>query len=158
LFLHADTLVPETIVGQINEALRASMFVGGNCHVRFDGESRAAQFLTWLYPQLRRLGLIYGDSGIFVRRDVYEQAGGFRDYPIFEDLDLIRRLKRRGRMVTIKAEVVTSSRRFENRSFAWTFARWMWMQILFWAGVSPHTLGRMYTPLRRREAKPSRDA
>ncbi|HLL73109.1 MAG TPA: TIGR04283 family arsenosugar biosynthesis glycosyltransferase [Pyrinomonadaceae bacterium] len=150
-FLHADTIPPPDATGQILDALRRdSKIVGGNFEISFDGTRLAARFLTWLYPQLRKLGLYYGDSAIFVRASVYRAVGGFRPFPIFEDLDLVRRLKGRGALVHIGARVVTSSRRFEGRSFAYTFARWSFLQMLYWLGVSPHTLGRLYAPVRRR--------
>lgn len=149
-FLHADTLPPPRAPQLILDALRCDAnIVGGNFTVSFDGLRRAARFLTWLYPQLRKLGLCYGDSAIFVRASVYRQVGGFRPFPIFEDLDLVRRLKRRGALIHLGARVVTSSRRFEGRSFAFTFARWSFLQLLYWLGVSPHTLSRLYAPVRR---------
>jgi rSAM/selenodomain-associated transferase 2 len=143
-FLHADTMPPMDAAERISEALRDAGAVGGNFRVRFDGERVAARFLTWLYPQLRMLGLCYGDSAIFVRRDAYGQIGGFKPFPIFEDLDLVRQLRRIGRMAHVPATVITSSRRFEGRSFALTFARWSMLQVLYWIGVHPRRLGRMY--------------
>jgi rSAM/selenodomain-associated transferase 2 len=147
-FLHADTLPSADCAARMAEALGDPSVVGGNFHVIFDGGGRPARFLTWLYPRLRRLGLCYGDSGIFVRREAYTRLGGFRDFPIFEDLDLVRRLRKTGRVAHLSAVVKTSSRRFEGRSFALTFARWSVLQALYWLGVSPHTLGRMYAPIR----------
>jgi rSAM/selenodomain-associated transferase 2 len=147
-FLHADTHAPSDAAVCIARALEDPRAVGGNFRIRFDGVSGAARFLTWLYPRLRLLGLAYGDSGIFVRRAAYERAGGFRAFPIFEDLDLLRALWRQGRFVQAEGYVVTSSRRFEGRSFALTFARWSLLQGLYWLGVSPHTLARLYAPVR----------
>ncbi|HWS99769.1 MAG TPA: TIGR04283 family arsenosugar biosynthesis glycosyltransferase [Pyrinomonadaceae bacterium] len=149
-FLHADTLAPPDGAERITEALKDdSEAVGGNFTIRFDGERRAARFLTWLYPQLRRIGLCYGDSAIFVRASRYREVGGFNPFPLFEDVDLVRRLRRKGRLVHLPAAVVTSSRRFEGRSFALTFARWAFLQALYWAGVNPRTLNRLYAPIRR---------
>ena len=147
-FLHADTHAPADAAECIARALRDPRAVGGNFRIRFDGASGAARFLTWLYPRLRLLGLAYGDSGFFVRRAAYERAGGFRAFPIFEDLDLLRALWRQGRFVQADGCVVTSSRRFEGRSFALTFVRWSLLQGLYWLGVSPHTLTRLYAPVR----------
>ena len=148
-FLHADTTPPADAVELIAEALRDADVAGGNFEIRFDGTRRAARFLTWLYPQLRRLGLCYGDSAIFVRRAAYERIGGFQSYPLFEDVDLVRRLKRSGgKFVHLPCAVVTSSRRFEGRSFALTFARWMILQGLYWIGIHPRTLCRLYAPIR----------
>ncbi len=147
-FLHADTLPPVDAVEHIIAALDDEKIIGGNCVISFDGKGRAARFMTWLYPQLRRIYLCYGDSAIFVRRDVYERVGGFQAFPIFEDLDFVRRVREVGDMIYLPVTVVTSSRRFEGRSFPLTFARWAFLQILFWLGVSPHRLGRWYHPVR----------
>ena len=150
LFLHADTIAPPSLFEQIDEALtRGATIIGGSCAIRFDGESRPARFMTWLYPNLAKLGLCYGDSGIFVRANVYDEIGGFKQYPLFEDLDLVQRLKKKGRMIRVPVEIVTSSRRFEGCSFALTFARWSILQILYSFGVSPHTLNEFYAPSRR---------
>ncbi len=147
-FLHADTVAPADAAACIERALRDARVVGGNFRIRFEGGGGAAKFLTWLYPRLRLLGLAYGDSGFFVRRAAYERAGGFKPFPIFEDLDLLRALRRQGRFVQAESCVVTSSRRFEGRSFALTFARWSLMQLFYWLGVSPHTLARFYGHVR----------
>jgi rSAM/selenodomain-associated transferase 2 len=148
-FLHADTIVPADSIDLIFEALHDKQVVAGNFEVRFEGPGGVARFMTWLYPQLRRLGLCYGDSAIFVRREAYEQIGGFQPFPIFEDLDLMKRLRRRGRVVHLPLVVVTSSRRFGGRTFPLTFARWVGLQVLYWLGVDPSTLGRLYAPVRQ---------
>jgi hypothetical protein len=57
--------------------MRYKEIVGGNFHVIFDGDKRWSRFLTWLYPQLRSIGLTYGDSAMFVRRETYEKIKGF---------------------------------------------------------------------------------
>ncbi len=145
-FLHADTVPCGDAVAQILAALEDPRVVAGNFSLRFDGTSFGARFLNRLYPRLAWIGLRYGDSGVFVRRDVYEQAGGFAAYPIFEDLDLLRRVGRLGRFATLPGPLVTSSRRFEHRNFAWIFGRWCLMQVLYWLGVSPCRMGRFYGP------------
>lgn len=147
-FVHADTLIDGDASAQMINALTDPSVVGGNFTIVFDGTSRPARFMSWLYPKLGRLGLAYGDSGIFVRRDVYEKIGGFRPLPLFEDLDLLSRLRREGKFKTLKAKVITSSRRFEGRSFPMMFARWSSLQVLFWCGVHPERLVRFYQPVR----------
>ena len=152
-FLHADTNPSPDAVERIIETLHDPEVVAGNFAVHFDGELRAARFLTWLYPQLRKLGLCYGDSAIFVRDEAYRRVGGFKPFPIFEDLDLVRRLRKRGGMAHLPATVITSSRRFEGRSFAFTFARWASLQVLYWLGVHPRRLGRLYAPIRHQNGE-----
>jgi rSAM/selenodomain-associated transferase 2 len=147
-FLHADTIVPADAVERIVQALDDPKVIAGNFRVRFDGPGRAPRFMTWLYRQLRRIGLCYGDSAIFVRSEAYRRAGGFKPVPIFEDVDVLRELRKVGGIVHVPATVVTSSRRFEGRSFGLTFTRWTVMQALYWLGVQPRTLGRFYAPIR----------
>ena len=121
---------------------------GGNFEIVFDGESKWAKFLTRLYPKLRSIGLIYGDSAIFAKREIYEKIGGFRDLPLFEDVDLFRRLSRKGDFVTVNIPIRTSSRRFENNSFLWTFTKWSLFQGLYWIGVPPRILVKGYKAIR----------
>lgn len=147
-FLHADTVVPLDGVDLIVKALVDEHAIAGNFSVRFDGPGAAARFMTRLYPQLRRLGLCYGDSAIFVRRQAYEQSGGFSPLPIFEDLDLLRRLRRLGAFVHVPSSVVTSGRRFEDGRFVSTFIRWIGLQLMYWLGFHPRRLGQLYTPVR----------
>jgi rSAM/selenodomain-associated transferase 2 len=154
LFLHADTILPPEAVDLILDALaRDPLIVGGNFSIRFDGDSRPARLMTWLYPKLEKIGLCYGDSGIFVRASIYSEVGGFKSFPIFEDVDFVRRMRKLGRMIHLPVTVVTSSRRFEGRRFAATFARWSILQALFWIGIPPRLLGQLYEPIRKWQAQ-----
>jgi rSAM/selenodomain-associated transferase 2 len=147
-FLHADTIPPPHATSEIQRALENQSVAGGNFRLTFDGGTRAARQLTAVYPHLRRLGLSYGDAGIFVRRSVYMSVGGFKPYTLFEDLDLISRLKRAGRFVHLDCAITTSSRRFENRNFALMWIHWTALQTLYWAGVSPNRLAQWYRHVR----------
>src|SRR5262249_28637111 len=100
-FVHADAHPPADAPGQIEQAIERSGVSGGCFAVGFDSPCRQARLLTWLYARLRRLGLCYGDATLFVRRSDYECAGGFRSFPLFEDVELVRRLRRRGRFVCL---------------------------------------------------------
>jgi rSAM/selenodomain-associated transferase 2/rSAM/selenodomain-associated transferase 1 len=143
-FIHADTIPPPAALHEMATVLEDESVVGGNFGLLFDGSSRAARRLTAIYPFLRLLGLCYGDSGIFLRKNVYEQIGGFRPLTLFEDLDLLRRLRRAGRFVHLPCSLRTSSRRFEQRNFALMWLHWTSLQLLYWCGVSPNLLARWY--------------
>lgn len=147
LFLHADTRLPENALALVTGALADEKVCGGNFSLIFGGATREARMLTRMYPFLRLGGMLYGDSAIFARRGVFDRLGGYREYPIFEDCDLYRRMRRLGRFVRLNACATTSSRRFE-RKFIRTFALWSLMQVLYWLGVNPNLLDRLYKPLR----------
>jgi rSAM/selenodomain-associated transferase 2 len=147
LFLHADTRLPEDTPALVADALTDDRVCGGNFNLIFGGDTREAWLMTRIYPFLRLGGMIYGDSAIFVRRGVFDRLGGYREYPIFEDCDLYRRMRRVGRFVRLNTCATTSSRRFEGR-FIRTFALWSSMQALYWLGVNPNLLAQLYKPLR----------
>lgn len=147
-FLHADTLPPVEGVLLIQEALKRPEVAGGNFRLQFDGKRLAGRILGALHPLTDPVKLCYGDSGIFVRRSAYEACGGFSDYPLFEDLDLVHRLLRTGRFVHLPGKVTTSARRFEQGSIVLTFCQWTVLLTLYLLGVSPHRLSRLYAPIR----------
>lgn len=155
-FLHADTRPVQGSGRQIKSFMRFDEVSGGNFEIIFAGENRWAKFMTKLYPTLRNMGLIYGDSGIFARRAVYEKIGGFKPLPLFEDLDLVKRLQKKGRFIHLDLPVTTSSRRFENRSFLLTFAKWSLFQGLYWIGFPPTTLAKFYYPIREQKVEEKR--
>jgi len=147
-FVHADARPDAGAGAHIRAALRRRGAIGGHFRVCFDGPTRAARILTGLNPALNRFGLCYGDAALFVCRGAYEEVGGFRPFPLFEDLDLVGRLRRRGRFVCVPGTVAVSSRRFAGRSFALVFAGWAALQGLYWLGVPPPLLARVYRPIR----------
>ena len=81
---------------------------------------------------------------VFIFGSVYQTIGGCRPYPLFEDLDLIRRMKTQGRFVHLPARLFASARRFAGPQYARIWALWITLQILYWAGVSPYRLSRWY--------------
>ncbi len=148
LFLHADTRLPEGAAGLIRQAV-AEGAPGGGFLLRFEparGALRLGHRMTTLRTRLT--GCPLGDQAQFVRRDVFEALGGFREWPILEDLDFMRRLKRRGRIAIIDRPVTTSARRFLRRGVWRTSATNYLIWALYFAGVSPKRLARLYQDIR----------
>jgi len=143
-FLPADTRPVQGCGRQIKQFMRYDEVVGGSFDVVFDGKSRWSRFSTRLYAQLRTTGLVYGESAIFARRSTYEKIKGFRDLPFLEDVDLYKRLSRKGRFVHVNLPVTTSPRRFEKRGFFLTFAGWSFFQGIYWIGFPPRLLPKFY--------------
>ncbi|MGZ9089568.1 MAG: glycosyltransferase, partial [Rhodoplanes sp.] len=92
LFLHADSVFPRGGLKRIEETLAARPeIIGGNFRLLFDGATPFSRWLIGFYAGIRRIGLYYGDSGIFVRRSAYEAIGGVRPIALMEDFDFVRR-------------------------------------------------------------------
>jgi hypothetical protein len=147
-FVHADTRPKQGSGTQILKYMKYKEVVGGNFDIIFAGKTKAARFLTWLYPHLSAIGLVYGDSAFYIRKSAYEMVGGFQDYPLFEDVAIYRKLLKKGTWKHINMPVETSSRRFENHVFLWVFAKWSIRQGLYWFGVPPRWLGKSYRAVR----------
>lgn len=141
-FIHADTRPIQGSGKQIKFYARYDEIVGGNFATTFEGANRWAKFLTWFYSQFHAATLLYGDSAIFVRRDVFEKLKGFRRLNIFEDVDFYRRLEKQGRCVYVDLPVSVMAERFENRSFFGTFLKWTILQFFYWLGVPPRYLAK----------------
>lgn len=156
VFVHADTGVPRGFGAAIRQALADPNVAGGNFRVRYVPPSASARIFTTLGElRQRALGLFYGDSCIFTRRDIYLGTSGLADHPLFEDYALARALARQGRLVLIETPVVTSSsRRFAGRALS-TLALWAVLQAGYSLGVPPGTLAAWYRSAPR--GRPHRD-
>ena len=141
LFLHADTWIGPNALGEIEAALKCPAVAGGGFARRFRSPSRILRFTCMIAEWRSRLfGWFYGDQGIFVRRAIFEQLGGFQDLPLFEDVDFSRRLTRQGRMVTLRSKVVSSARRFADRGVLTAVVSDGWLTIRYLAGADPRRL------------------
>lgn len=127
--------------------------IGGNFRLLFDGDDAFSRWLDGFYAWIRRRGLYYGGSGIFVRRRVCDVLGGVRPVNLMEDYDFTRRLEAFGRTVCIDTPpLVSSSRRFRGRHLVAIVAGWLLIHGLYHLGVPPAQLARLYNSARRRRA------
>lgn len=88
--------------------------------------------------------LPYGDQGLFMRKDTFEQAGGFPDLPIMEDYAFVRTLRRFGTVFTVPQAAITSGRRWQQHGvFKVTLVNQL-MIVGYHLGIPPHKLARLY--------------
>lgn len=150
LFVHADTHLPPDAAGQIVRALGDSRVIGGNFYVEFMPKTGPARFFAWCYNIRSHLRIFYGDSSIFVRREVFERMGGYRAARIMEDIEFVRRLRREGKLAIIRrARVRSSSRRFMTvGSSLRMLVVWSLLHVLMAVGVRQETLEKLYPEVR----------
>lgn len=149
LFLHADTLLPVDAKLMIEVAFANPAVVGGRFDVRFDSPSRWGTMISTLMNWRSRLsGIATGDQAMFLRRHVFEQIGGFADIPLMEDIEFSRRLKSMGPTATLRRQVTTSFRRWEQQGPVRTIVLMWALRFMYWAGASPFRLSRWYRMVR----------
>ncbi len=148
LFLHADTTLPADAPRLVRDAVEGGA-VGGGFTVRFDSARPVLRLAARLInARTRLLRLPLGDQAQFASRAAFARAGGFRPWPILEDLDFIRRLRRQGRIAVLSPPVTTAARRFTQRGVARTVATNWLIWGLFLCGMSPPRLARLYGHVR----------
>lgn len=145
LFLHADTLLPSGYDAHIFEALMDPRAIGGAFRFKTDLNSplmKTLEFLTNIRSKCFKLP--YGDQGIFMRKSVFNLVGGFPEVEIAEDLFLVRKLSRRGRIQIAPAEAITSARRWRRLGLLRTTLINQIIVAGCYLGISPRVLAYLY--------------
>jgi rSAM/selenodomain-associated transferase 2 len=141
LFLHADTWLPPDALVKITLAIDRRGALGGGFARRYRSRSLVLAMTSRLAGVRNRLwGWHLGDQAIFVRRDIFDRLGGYRDIPIFEDLDFSRRLRALGKTMTLTPPVYSSARRFAEKGPLRTTWDDLRLTRRYLSGVDPNEL------------------
>jgi rSAM/selenodomain-associated transferase 2 len=143
LFLHADTRLPHDALAAIARALREPCTESGTFRLRFSAEAPLLRF----YSACTRVlppAACFGDRGLFVRRAAFEAVGGFPEVPLFEDVEMVRRLHRRGGFRFLQQSVTTSARRFERHGLVRQQLRNVYLWLRYLGGADPERLAHLY--------------
>ncbi len=146
LFLHGDTVLEKGWVEQVSHFIgtpdnrsRAAAF-----RLVLDDGARAARRLERIVAwRCRVFGLPYGDQGLLISRELYDRLGGFRPIPLFEDVDMVRRIGR-DRLVMLGSAAITSAERYRRNGFVLRPLRNILLLAAYFTGVPPRFLYRMY--------------
>ena len=148
LFLHADSQLPADWLRAFRTL--GDGVVGGWFRFALDDHSWQARVLERLVSwRVRLFRLPYGDQGLFLRRRQFQRMGGYRELPLFEDVEFVRRLARLDEVVELPLVLRTSSRRWRRDGWIRRSARNVTLVMLYFAGVSPAWLERRYRSGRR---------
>lgn len=146
VFLHADASLPPDAGKRLKAVFECPDVAGGCFCVHFQQHrprllGLVAAGINW---RTRITRSATGDQAIFVRRRVFRKLGGFREWPLFEDVDFATRMKRAGRFAVIRSRVTVSARRHIKYGVIRTVTLIYLLRLGFWAGISPIALARWY--------------
>jgi rSAM/selenodomain-associated transferase 2 len=149
-FLHADAEPPADALRAIQAALRSGA-ESGCFRFAFQGPAAWYKRLLELLVALRVRcgGMVYGDQGLFVRRDVYLECDGFAPQPLFEETRLVRRLRARGTFVVLPQALGVATRRWERDGWWRRTLHNRWLALRFMFGARPNALAASYRRLLR---------
>jgi len=150
LFLHADCLISQPAVDALHAALADPQLAGGAFYLRFaESRPRSLRFVAWgINLRARLRGSATGDQGIFVRKSVFDSIGGAPDWPLFEDVELVRRIRRAGKFTVLKTPVTVSGRRYIEHGVFHTALLIYFLRFAYWLGVPPHRLKNWFRDAR----------
>ena len=145
VFLHCDTRLPDNFPDLVRTVLNHPGTAAGAFRLRIDAVGSAYRLIEWgANVRTRFLGLPYGDQTLFVKKNTFDEAGGFPDQSLLEDLELVRRLKRSGKIEIAPAHVTTSARRWQRLGALRTT---MINQVIlagYLCGINPEKLANLY--------------
>jgi rSAM/selenodomain-associated transferase 2 len=149
IFLHADTMLPDGAFDAIERTFADPKIVAGAFRICFNCDLwpyRLVAFTTNLRSQVRTL--FTGDQAYFIRAASFRAAGGYPDQPLMEDLEIITRLRRIGKVVLLPQYVTTSARRHEKIGLFRSVLFMWYLHTLYRFGASSAQLQRMYIDIR----------
>ena len=146
LFLHADTMLPKGALDHIASVMRGNRYVGGAFDLEIASENPLLRLIEKAASIRSRITRIpYGDQAIFIRKAFFQDLGGFREIPIMEDVEIMRRIKKTKRPIYItRQRVLTSPRRWEKEGILYATLRNWSLMILYLVGMKPEKLARFY--------------
>lgn len=149
LFLHADTVLEpgwDSEASVLLERVDLCQRPEAAAAFRFALDDRG------LLPRILELGvslrcsllrLPYGDQGLLIPKRLYDTLGGYRQLPLMEDVDIVRRLGR-SRIVMLRSEAVTSAVRYHRDGYIRRVIRNLGCLTLYYLRVPPSTIARLY--------------
>ena len=145
VFLHVDTRLPLDADRLIAQALDNGLQIWGRFDVCIEGRPRMLRVIAaFMNLRSRWTGIATGDQAMFMTRAAFDAVGGFADQPLMEDIEMSSRLLKLSRPACLRALVVTSGRRWENRG-VWRTVLLMWrLRLAYWRGAAPERLAELY--------------
>jgi len=145
LFLHADTALSREWAERVSDHIAQRPDNAAVFRLKYRSDEKGARWLeTRANRRARWLGLPYGDQGLLISRQKYDQIGGFPDVRLMEDVMIVQAVGKKN-LTFLDAEARTSAAKYERdgwRKRAWKNA---WMLARFLLGVSPDKLAKEYT-------------
>ncbi|MCD6269290.1 MAG: TIGR04283 family arsenosugar biosynthesis glycosyltransferase [Deltaproteobacteria bacterium] len=145
LFLHADTLLPEGYDKCIHRILRDRSVALGAFRLGIKAQGISFRIIEFgANLRSRYCNLPYGDQAFFMRRQRFEQLGGFPEISLMEDFALVRQMKKLGRVALAPLAVQTSARRWQKEGILQTTVLNQLIVGAYMMGVSPVRLAAWY--------------
>ncbi|MCW8987051.1 MAG: TIGR04283 family arsenosugar biosynthesis glycosyltransferase [Gammaproteobacteria bacterium] len=144
-FLHADSVISENAIKNIQFNLNEQNKDWGRFNIKLSGLHYMFRIIEKMINFRSCLSSIAtGDQGIFIKRKIFDDVGGYSNIPLMEDIDISKKLRAQSRSVCIKETLTTSSRRWEKNGILSTILLMWRLRFLYWLGISADKLASQY--------------
>jgi rSAM/selenodomain-associated transferase 2 len=149
VFLHADCMLETGALASAEECLLKPGVAAGCFSMVVASPGVLYRWIDFVADvRVRFAGLIYGDQGMFVRRNLFAQLGGFPTYKLMEDVFFSRTLRRHGRLAVAMRRIFVSPRRWRRNGIVrQTIGNWALLGLAA-GGVHPDRLADWYPVIR----------
>lgn len=143
LFLHADTLLPENAFELLTRYFSEEHIQIGTFRLGFDSSNAMLRFYC-SFTKFDSMFTRFGDQCIVIRKSFFNEIGGFPDWPLFEDVHLLRIARGQTKVISFPSQVITSARRYLTQGVVRTQTLNGFLLLLYLFGVSPVILANWY--------------
>jgi rSAM/selenodomain-associated transferase 2 len=144
LFLHADTKMDPDWQAEVQAFISRKKDKAGVFKFALNDATSSARrvekFVAW---RCKWFDLPYGDQGLLISRRFYNQIGGFKNLPLFEDVEFVRRIGR-DKIHYFTTPAHTSATRYQKNGYLLRPLRNFFCLSLYFAGFSPKFIARLY--------------
>jgi rSAM/selenodomain-associated transferase 2 len=142
-FIHADSVPPPDARRLIMQTLTKKRVVAGCFRLKFDDRHPVLTVFATV-SRINHPLFTYGDQGLFLSRAMYDRVGGYSDAPVFEDVEILNRLRREGKFIKRSEPITTSARRFLRDGVVRREVTSFGLVLLYNMGVSPERIAHWY--------------
>ena len=144
-FVHADARLPTNACEAVVTAIRHGA-VGGCLRFTFQGNRSLRKRIIEQLVRLRVFfgGMAYGDQALFMISSAYADCDGFPHLPLFEEVPVVRYLRRTGRFAALSVPVFVSPRRWERDGWLRRSLHNRWLALRHFCGANAADLAAVY--------------
>ncbi|MFW5718675.1 MAG: TIGR04283 family arsenosugar biosynthesis glycosyltransferase [Halanaerobium sp.] len=150
LFLHADSKLEASALEDLVKKMGENQNkIGGAFSLKIESENPLLKFISWSSNlRAKYLNLIFGDQGIFIRKEVFESLNGFPEIELMEDWEFSKKMAAAGDLIFLEKQIYTSARRWEEYGILKTILLMHKIKFLYLMGCDPEKLKKIYRDAR----------
>lgn len=149
LFLHADTRISTDALISVEKKISENGILGGCLTQRIDKKGLIYRLIESMGNLRAKItGVFYGDQGIFIKKELFNNLGGFPAVAVMEDVIFTKKLRKITKTAVLRDKILVSPRRWQKDGLIKTVFLYSFINILFWLKFPLDKIKKIYSDLR----------